>query len=617
MPRNSNVDNTYVMENIRRGNGDDVLGATGLDERRFITVGELQDSIDSMDSVKDVLSSLEAFKSKEYHEYFENYGPVNISSETRELEGVLHDILNAPEKVKWQQSGSGDLTATIEGIDGTPYTKNISLLLQEADLSHISFSESEKAMFGDYLNRGSGHCKTRELISLEGLSSGAKSALERHLSDGNEQCDIKEFARTNSFLSSDKDIVTNFSRRGSPWHPLHPTEMTALTDDSYFRSNVSDQSLDNLSFAEMAAINIYTQNYYREMNSTLRGAMRLSTTRDDADREMTANILCTAMATHGLKAMKCTKVQYGVRGEDIFSQAVHAERMQACESGRITDEDGFISSSNEGLQPLFESEVTIMYHDVYGVDVKNLSYFPNEAEYLIMPGTQVRWEAHGVDSNDGNDTPRTYFIARNVTTPEQVFVVKPYDEIFDSLIIALGKLADEVEDAQEDLRDIINKIAVVIMNENINSEQKCELLDGFLNEAISAITLKAESQNNIHLVRLCTLIESIDREVMPNIVQELVRRNVSDAGARDALDELTSQEGGGSSFSTGNEREDNENSSFMKGMSYRDEQPSLDEAAARAEVKTEALARPSVGAESINKPNEIEPVKNSVPKRSN
>lgn len=181
-------------------------------------------------------------------------------------------------------------------------------------------------------------------------------------------------------------------------------------DIATVRNNDTDGHLQELHNAQMAAINIYTSEYYNVMNAALKGRNDIKDTHYKLIHCIKEALIHIGMASSGLSRIPDTHCEYAYRADVgvLTKEKLEARLKSIHDPSQITIEEGFLSTSKDNLK--WTHGTKIMFHDLIGKDVALLSWHPGENEFLIPP-TQVRWEGH--QSKD--DTH--FFVARPVVTP--------------------------------------------------------------------------------------------------------------------------------------------------------------------------------------------------------
>lgn len=159
--------------------------------------------------------------------------------------------------------------------------------------------------------------------------------------------------------------------------------------EQYFQDADTEGLFKDVSYGEKLAINLYTTNYYNEINPLLRGYYPFSNKEPQQIRDV---LVHNALCGFALSKTKAVNIDGAFRYEDIYSKEVLDNRIKISEQGGAEVVRGFISS---GIKPaqVFESKVAITYTNLKGKYIAPLSHFPDEMEFLIPP-TQMTYEGH-------------------------------------------------------------------------------------------------------------------------------------------------------------------------------------------------------------------------------
>jgi hypothetical protein len=171
---------------------------------------------------------------------------------------------------------------------------------------------------------------------------------------------------------------------------------------------------------EKQAIYNYTTPKYALMNGVLRAqtppidseAGKIDPKSENFNAAFKQTLLDSALALSGLSKIPDETIATTFRYEtmpDDRKQKIDASIGK--ESG-VVFESQFVSTSAEGV--VARGEQKIMFRDMIGKNVRGLTAFPHEREYL-MPPTQVRFEKSQEEKDDHGKTI-TYYIAKPVYT---------------------------------------------------------------------------------------------------------------------------------------------------------------------------------------------------------
>lgn len=179
----------------------------------------------------------------------------------------------------------------------------------------------------------------------------------------------------------------NYTKRGqSKW----PTE-------EYFNKRDKNKELEDLSYAEKCAINIYTQSYYKTMNNVLRGEIAISPKKETFQNDMMDVMLHSGFSSLGLNKVNNTKVEHGFRVDNKLPKEIVEKKIASIDKKEeVFPERGFVSSSKD--KPTFKAKsgaVCTVFSNLIGKHVGPLSYYSHEREVLIPPNMQVKYtKAH-------------------------------------------------------------------------------------------------------------------------------------------------------------------------------------------------------------------------------
>ncbi len=267
-------------------------------------------------------------------------------------------------------------------------------------------------------------------------------------------------------------------------------------------------SLEKLHYAELAAINIYTQpSFFSDMNALLRDGRIVS---NPSDVSLVKEILLhCVMATSGLSHTPDQLLDnFTYRYDRELPEEVLQSRIQSAESLKgspaVAEESAFFSFAIGNPAPNFEircSSRTICY-GLQGKDVTPISFYQHEKEYLIPP-TQMRWLAH--EEIQGEH----YFFAVPVNTPIGLKadagpgqVIPREEDFFTQIIETMRKVITEEIDTSEPW--VAKKIA------------ECK--------AIKHAAIKLQKNTDLSFEQkfyaIMPLLASFNHQNMPNISEE-------------------------------------------------------------------------------------------------
>ncbi len=174
-------------------------------------------------------------------------------------------------------------------------------------------------------------------------------------------------------------------------------------------------ALSNLEISEIAAINIYTQQYYQQMNAILRGLEHpdFKAHHPNLNSNMKEVLLHIAMSMCGLNKISDSVIKTSFRYEDDKLPAeILNERIKSVnsfpENPHLTLERGFVSTSSEKPSAGFSGPYRTVFQGLSGKNISSISYHPSEREILMNP-VQVKWIFHNQYEN------HHYFLATAVS----------------------------------------------------------------------------------------------------------------------------------------------------------------------------------------------------------
>ncbi len=221
----------------------------------------------------------------------------------------------------------------------------------------------------------------------------------------------------------------DFLKNSAVKKPQKDPDFTSYGEDmwateEYFNKRDEAKELDNLSYAEKCAINIYTQDYYETMNEILRGNIFIKPDSDTFQNEMIEVMLHNAFSASGLNKVGNVEVDNAFRVDKNLPQELVKEKIKSIDKKKaVVSDKGFVSSSKDGPIPIAGQEnplfagnmrkgmVFTVYGKLIGKNISALSSLSKEREILIPPNTQLKYKKH--EEEDGAH----YFYADVVRTP--------------------------------------------------------------------------------------------------------------------------------------------------------------------------------------------------------
>jgi hypothetical protein len=202
----------------------------------------------------------------------------------------------------------------------------------------------------------------------------------------------------------------------------------------YFDKRDEAKELQNLTYGEKCAINIYTQAYFSTMNDMLRGQQAISPESETFQEEMSEVLLHNMFAASGLKKVDNTVVKNAFRVVKNLPPEVLKQKIDSIQNEvEVFTERGFISTSKDrpidnlslgtsNENPLFiasqkktknkkDGAVYTVFGNVAGKNIAALSANAKEREVLMPPTTQIKYKHVRTDDGD------TYLYGEVVRTP--------------------------------------------------------------------------------------------------------------------------------------------------------------------------------------------------------
>lgn len=279
-------------------------------------------------------------------------GPLNISTDTQNLMRVAADFLN--DQISEVKIENNKYILYYENGN----TFDLSACISNANLSHISFDEKDlHQKFVDFAYR-----------------------------QGSTDSTYKDFNKIHPYM-----------RRGGG---------TSVVPEFFRTLDPDGTKLSHLSDAEIAGINIYTNEYFDAMNDFLEGKIKVSIGSVIRLKEV---ILSSVFCAAGLNKTPIKTYHTSYRGSSSQGDALEKKK-QLAKDGAIVYEKGFTStSSGAAMKDWVDSSALIFMDGVLGQDVSLISAQPGEREVLIIP-TQIQYL--GSYEEEG----KTYFLVRSIRT---------------------------------------------------------------------------------------------------------------------------------------------------------------------------------------------------------
>lgn len=211
-----------------------------------------------------------------------------------------------------------------------------------------------------------------------------------------------DYLKNNSEQKPKKD--PNFASRGqSNW-----------ATEAYFNKRDKNKELEDLSYAEKCAINIYTQDYYKTMNGILRGDIVIPPEKSTFQNDMMEVMLHNGFSASGLNKVDNTQVSHAFRVDKAPPKELTEKKVASIEGEtEVFSERGFISSSKD--KPTFKAKsgaVCTVFANIIGKHIGPLSFYSKEREVLIPPNTQIKY------TKSKEEKGVTYLYGDAVRTPK-------------------------------------------------------------------------------------------------------------------------------------------------------------------------------------------------------
>jgi hypothetical protein len=176
--------------------------------------------------------------------------------------------------------------------------------------------------------------------------------------------------------------------------------------------------LQYLHEGEIAGLNIYTQQYYQFINGLLRGQHPYKQGDVRFQENMRQVILHSAAALSGINKGQNHEFPLTFRYDgNTFPKDILEKRIQCARSNGIElevyEDAAFVSSALEKPVSNFYGPIRTVFYGMQGLDIGEISRYPNEREFLIAPG-KVKYVHHS--EKDG----KHYFLACSVTPPASI-----------------------------------------------------------------------------------------------------------------------------------------------------------------------------------------------------
>ncbi|WP_133135196.1 hypothetical protein [Legionella rowbothamii] len=192
-----------------------------------------------------------------------------------------------------------------------------------------------------------------------------------------------------TFTQNDLDQYAGYCQNTSIVRPENEHE--EYPTEEYFeqQNKKAGGVFSDMHYGEKLALNVYSTNYYNEMNPLLRGYYNFAKKSPDQIRDV---IVHSAMCGQALARAPNKTIDGTFRYESVYNADLLANRIKIAQEGGAEVVRGFISTGEEPALP-FKDKVAITYTGLVGKYVGPLSRFPTEKEFLIPP-TQMTYEGY-------------------------------------------------------------------------------------------------------------------------------------------------------------------------------------------------------------------------------
>lgn len=192
-----------------------------------------------------------------------------------------------------------------------------------------------------------------------------------------------------TFNQSDLEQYVEYCKDTSIVRPENSDE--EFPTEEYFekQNKKAGGVFSEMHYGERLALNVYSTEYYEEMNPLLRGYYNFA---DKTPAQIRDVIVHSAMCGQALAHAPNKVIDGTFRYESVFNQDVLNNRIKIAQEGGAEIVRGFISTGEEPALP-FKDKVAITYTGLVGKYLGPLSRFPTEKEFLIPP-TQMTYEGY-------------------------------------------------------------------------------------------------------------------------------------------------------------------------------------------------------------------------------
>ncbi|MDR3504059.1 MAG: hypothetical protein P4L79_15930 [Legionella sp.] len=192
-----------------------------------------------------------------------------------------------------------------------------------------------------------------------------------------------------TFSQNDLDQYADYCQNTSIVRPENEHE--EFPTEEYFEKQDKKAGgvFKDMHYGEKLALNVYSTNYYEEMNPLLRGYYNFA---DKTPAQIRDVIVHSAMCGQALAHAPNKVIDGTFRYESVYNPALLENRIKIAQEGGAEIVRGFISTGEEPALG-FKNKVAITYSGLVGKYVGPLSRYPHEKEFLIPP-TQMTYEGY-------------------------------------------------------------------------------------------------------------------------------------------------------------------------------------------------------------------------------
>lgn len=206
-----------------------------------------------------------------------------------------------------------------------------------------------------------------------------------------------------------------------------PTLGKVIVETSHFnkiKKEPDGSEKPELHAGQKAAINIYTTDYYKQMNALLRNTHHpdLDPSNPEFNQNMKEVVLHVAMASAGLNGISDTYIPTSFRYDqslppDLLQKQI--DSANSIETPLILDSPAFTSTAGEApaAQFAFGSKVQSVYCGLTGKDVRLFSRYPEEREFIINPSQMIAIAHRITPPSTSTGEPKNTFLFMPVNSP--------------------------------------------------------------------------------------------------------------------------------------------------------------------------------------------------------